>query len=473
MIHRCGRNCYNCPVCTSPLGVSSIHPDPSLRGTSGPYILGCPFCQWNSLELGWQFEKPSALHAQIAKLDLNGQTTPTSATGLRESEQPQEDADGKRPDATFSSLRSFYKSQLSITSSVDPLLTPSGSYSYNSPSSLARIMSLYTGRDNHGKKDQSKTDQMRESAESSEGLCLLNPTFEQSTIDRMRTQGWTQTSSLSQQADQRHGPRFIEELRPSQPLLRTKRSKRCRTCRHILVKPEPKVQSTRFKIKLVALNYIPTIFLKPLQPAPSSTLASTNLNALPPLRASQYLLTLKNPLFDPVKITLATPTITPGRFPHKVTVLCPEFEVGADADQWDEALKSDKDRRTSKHLSLSKVEYAGGEGGKVAEAGKVWEKGRNWTTVVLEIVCADVHGEQGAVFHREREDLGEDDDVLEVPVFVRMEWEGEAQGNEMGGLGAAKGGERKEKRELAYWIVLGVGRVGRMEGEAPLLSKSP
>ena len=115
-------------------------------------------------------------------------------------------------------------------------------------------------------------------------------------------------------------------------------------------------------------------------------------------------------------------------------------------------------------LSTSKIEYVGGERGKVAEAGKVWEKGRNWTTVVVEVVCQDV------------EEAGEGDDVLEIPVFLRMEWEGDTVEREEGGGrssvgGDLKGEEKKEKRELAFWVVVGVGRVGRLEG--PPLAASP
>lgn len=332
-------------------------------------------------------------------------------------------------------------------------MTPSGGYNYSSPSSLARIMSLYTGRGAFGKKDASKASLMRESADASEGLRIVDPTREAEAIEKLRTKGWTGTTSLAQQKEQRHPARFVDDLRPTQALLRTKRSKRCRTCRHILAKPEAKVQSTRFKIRLVALNYIPTISLKPLQPAPSTRLAATDLNALPALQASQFLLTLKNPLFEAVKITLATPALTPGRYGHKVTVLCPQFDIGSNVDQWDEALGDSKNRRSSKLLGANRTEYAGGDGGKVAEAGKVWEKGRNWTTVVVEIVCAAIEGEREEMTMVVEE---EDADVLEVPVFVRMEWEGDVAGDEAG----AKG-EGREKRELAYWVVIGVGRVAR------------
>ena len=398
------------------------------------------------------------MRSDVGKLKIGGEHKAAS-TRPSDVESPSEVVPEDEPDSVFRTLRSFYNSQLSLSNSTDPLLTPSGGFNYSSPSSLARIMSLYTGRSGYGKKDQAKTTPMRESADLSEGLRTLDPTSDADAIDKMRTQGWTGTASITRRAGQKHPSRFVDDLRPTHTQLRTKRSKRCRTCRHILVKPEAKVQSTRFRIRLVALNYIPTVSLKPLQPAPSTQLPLIDLNALPALRASQFLLTIKNPLFDPARITLATPSQTPGKQSHKVTILCPQFDIGPNVDQWDEALGDPKSRRTSKMLSLSKVEYAGGDGGKVAEAGKVWEKGRNWTTVVLEVVCAEVG---------ERDELGEDEDVLEIPVFVRMEWEADVE-REDGGSGG-KSEERKEKRELAYWIVVGVGKVGKLEGSASAIT---
>lgn len=353
------------------------------------------------------------------------------------------------PDAAFASIRSFYSSQLSASNPADPLLTPSGGYNYSSPSSLARIMSLYTGR-SFSKKDTGKSGLMRESADVLEGLRIVDPASDDEALEKLRTQGWRAKTNLAQQAEQRHRFTFVDDLHPTSPLLRTKRSKRCRACRHLLVRPEQKVQSTRFRIKLVALNYIPTISLKPLQPSPSTDLPLIDLKAVPSLKPSQFLLTLKNPLFDAVKVTLATSVQTPGRYSHKVTVLCPQFDIGSNVDKWDEALGDGKSRRSSKLFSISKVEYAGGEAGRVAEAGKVWEKGRNWTTVVVEVICAAI---------AESEELEEDEDVLEIPIFLRMEWEADL---EREGKDEAKS-ERKEKRELAYWVVVGVGRVGKLE----------
>lgn len=456
-MYRCYRNCFNCPVCVAPLTINSINPDPVAKANNGPWIMNCGFCNWKSLDIGWQFDKLTNLHQQMSKMKIGGQEK-ASPRNLSETEATPEESSGQSTDgehgAMFASLRSFYNSQLSAANPNEPLLTPSGGYNYSSPASLARIMSLYTGRSFYGKKGQGKPAAMREASDSFEGLRVIDRASDEGVIQKLRNQGWTGTASVSQQAAQQQFPsKFTDELKPLRVQLHTKRSKRCRTCRHILVKPEPKVQSVRFRIRLLALNYIPTISFKPLHPSPSTKLPLIDLNALPALKASQFLLTLKNPLYETIKITLATSAQTPGRYGHKVTILCPQFDVGPNVDQWDEVLGDSKGHRSGKPFSATRIEYAGGDNGKVAEAGKVWDKERNWTTVVVEVVCAAVGGQ---------EEMVEDEDLLEIPVFVRMEWEAEVERDEGGGKL-----EGKEKRELAYWTVIGVGRVRRLESSGP------
>ena len=473
-VSRCPRNCFDCPICTAPLSVSSLNPDPATRSITGPFILSCGYCNWSSQDIGWQFEKLSNIQAQIAKLG-----NPTSSDVPEFPKSPgtpskEEQVSAEGPDALFKQLKSFYNSQLSKTVNADPLLTPSGGYNYSSPANLMRIMSIYNnGKTGAGKKGSYKSETMRESADESEGLRVVSPDHEAHVIERLRTKGWSSTASLSQQSRQRHPARFVSDLRPSSTLLRTKRNKRCRTCRHILVKPEPKVQTTRFRIRLLANLHIPTLTLTPLHPSPSTNLPTIVTEALPVLRPAQFLLTLKNPLYEPVKVNLATPPQTPGKYGHKITILCPEFDIGANIDKWDEALGDGKSKRSSRILLPSALparpEYVGGEGGKVAEAGKVWEKGKNWTGVVVEVVCSPVNKGREVAEGEEREDPGqdeeqeEDEDILEIPIFIRIEWEGDiaAEGGGSSQIAGAKA-EGKEKRELAYWTVLGVGKVGKL-----------
>jgi dynactin-4 len=443
---------------------------------SGPYVLNCTFCNWSSKEIGIQLEKPNSVFQQLYKIRNRGQPVANIKDARKDSvgrmadisspvvveESPEGDnyfgSDAKlNPETQFSNLKAFYQAQLA-ESSPSSALGFTGDYGYGSPGALSRIMGLYTGGSFSDKKSKSKTGAMREAYDALEGLQLSLPSSEKA-ISRLRTEGWQSTASAEQRAEQTYDAQFVSELWPVANMLRTKRSKRCRTCRHILSKPESKVSNTRFRIRLVALNYIPSITIKSLQP-PSSSNPS---GLLTPMKPTQFVLTFKNPLFDGVKVNIATPASTPGRFSSKVTVLCPQFEVGANTDVWDEALREGGGKGGDREKRRTKAEAS--EGQHQAEAGKVWERGRNWVSVVVEVVPASLRIEGPAFLRPEAQQkddgpLLEDEDVLEIPVFVRVEWETVAQ-DEAAGL-AAKDKEVKEKRELAYWCVLGVGRIAQI-----------
>ena len=175
---------------------------------------------------------------------------------------------------------------------------------------------------------------------------------------------------------------------------------------------------------------------------------------LKPLKPYQYVVTFKNPLFENVKVTLATPNKTPGRFSSTVTVLCPQFEIDANIDMWDDALRDDPAD------SKRKGEESNGQ----AAAGKIWERGRNWVSIIVEVVPPSLRTEHLDLTAKEGEKvdkspLKDDEDILEIPMFVRIEWEADAQ-HEVGSA-PGKDKEAREKRELAYWCVLGVGRISR------------
>ncbi|KAL8935345.1 MAG: hypothetical protein Q9216_005475 [Gyalolechia sp. 2 TL-2023] len=452
--NRCQRNCFNCPVCLAPTTVNALEVSDGHR-PAGPFVLACAYCNWTSREIGIQLDKLTHMSAQLSMV-FNRNLRGTSSKLSLVPEPAVDLSKPENPDIVFANLKSFLKTQLSESHPDNPLLTPSGDINYSSPSSFARIMSLYTNLGpGYGRNSNQKPSVMRESISLEEGLRVTSPTSDKDAINKLCTEGYPSTTTPMQRAEQIHTPcNFTSDLRPVPMLLRTKRASRCRTCRHILVKPEAKLENTRYRIRLIALNYVPTISIKPLQPPPSQS-HKIDLNSIQPLQTSAFILSLRNPLFDPVNVTLATPNRTPGQWGHKVTILCPQFDIGANADAWDEALDADKptqpkEVRSSKRFGDPRPEYMGQEG-RMAEAGKVWEKGRNWTSVVVEVGVVDVHADDDG------EEWGEEDeDVIEIPVFVRVEWEAEAEEKEKGKEGG------KEKRELAYWVVLGVGRVGKL-----------
>ena len=138
-----------------------------------------------------------------------------------------------------------------------------------------------------------------------------------------------------------------------------------------------------------------------------------------------------------INVTLATPEKTPGKHPATVYILCPEFEVGASTDVWDEALSPE---------AKPKAKAAKGKRG---SAGTIWDCGRNWTTVVLEIVPPALPADDDAA------ELAEDDFAVKVPILVRSVYEADIDRDD--GIGK----DVREKKEHSYWSVLEVGRIGR------------
>ena len=264
--------------------------------------------------------------------------------------------------------------------------------------------------------------------------------------------------------------------------LRTRKGKRCATCRQFIARPDPKSSHMRYKIRLLAMNNIPRVSMKQLHPTvPPPPNPAFRLRAEDPRPqdlqahvAQQYVLTIRNPIFDTIKVTLATPAITPGKVASRITILCPSFAVGPAGDVWDEALSSntpsastsnDGGRKAAMASLTAKAPEEGGD--RQPEAGKIWDRTRNSTSVIVEIVPGPLKPPPSIVPKTNEElaaeALGEDDDVLEVPIFVRAEWETVIEADAFGqGVKDDKHRDRIGERvakEIAYWCVLGVGRI--------------
>ncbi|GAP88477.1 putative dynactin p62 family protein [Rosellinia necatrix] len=478
--NRCTRSCFQCPICIGPLAVQALETPPETTLLSAdnaapsptyqnPWVLTCSYCYWNSSEIGVKFDKPQGIFGQLQKLRygeeqskhvVSGDTSPIKLDAVPETDK-----------ARFAALKSFYGSQ-TVSANPSAGLAGLGDYGLNSPGALTRIMSIYSGSNISGLKQKNKPAVMREADSAKEGF-RPSDLDESAAISRLRRDGWDGTATGDQvRAQVEEGAQFASQLWPIPYLLRTKRSKRCPACRHIISKPESKVTNTRWRMRLVANNYIPSIFIRPLHhhhhhQAAATTTTTTTAAAgsgrpLTPAQPAQFILTFRNPLFDSVKVTLAAPATTPGRFASRVTVLCPEFQIDANPDNdmyLDDVLRdgdADRDRQRQRGESIHQ-----------AEAGKVWERGRNWVSIVVEVVPASLRpGPPPALFRREGDpepDLGplrEDEDVLEIPMFVRLEWESEATQDQVGAA-ASREKDVREKRELAYWCALGIGRISQ------------
>lgn len=486
---RCSRNCVDCPVCETGLQLTqntSVNSHESREdagedgGGGNGYLLFCQYCAWTTQEIGVVLKRSTKVVEQLARQRKARLLGSSDTEERRESNIAEEQASGQEHgcaskeaivearihEDAFEKLGAFYKDQLSESGDAQ---APFGNSNYSSPANLARIMSLYGGL-SYGalKKSREKPQPMREALNHSEGFATYTATGEDDEADiikKMQSTGWNGTASETQRlsAPSNQTARFTDDLWPMPTKLRTKRGKRCRSCRQFIIRPESKVSSTRYKIRIIAHNHIPRLSLKPFNATTAAPTTARNSSfilrsdqkyeepLLTPNVPQQYILTLRNPIFEVVKITLATPAVTPGRVKSKVTILCNEFTLGPAGDSWDDALSSstsssrppDAGGRREAMASLT------GEGDRQPEAGKVWEKRRNETSVVLEIVPGDLLAGQ---------DMQEDEDVLGVPIYVRAEWMADVHGGTGSAVGAEGKGER-EAREVGYWCVLGVGRI--------------
>jgi dynactin-4 len=204
----------------------------------------------------------------------------------------------------------------------------------------------------------------------------------------------------------------VSDLKPLRIPLHSKKSKRCPTCTHILIKPEQKAQSVRFKIKLVAANYLPaiTVALPHLQTKRSSKQilgggatedAGIGMHAG---KTYPFHLALTNPLYDPIQVRLSlqrvhvssAPPPSEGNAPEKarrppfaLSLPTTQFPVAAFAEAWeyedDEDMFDVDDSEFGDTVGRRAGREKDGRGGKSKTVG-VLERKANVTVVGGEVV---------------------------------------------------------------------------------------
>lgn len=291
----------------------------------------------------------------------------------------------------------------------------------------------------------------------------------------------------------------VDQLLPVPQPLRSKYSKKCAACRHTLVKPDPKPSSVRFKIKLMANNYLPHLRLSEFPPK------SGYPAEFVPGKVYTLLLTITNPMHVGVKVSLATlsrpslvksekeslltvletgtenKSMLSGNYPHKVTIITPTVDLGPDEELWDEAslirgvpsmfikrestlskrIEVEGGRRSAKNMGYGQTNTGDTKNGKNLGAG-VYQQDKNWSSIAIEVVPSSKSK------------------LLEIPLFVNFSFEVPVKEGK-------KDTEKKKRRDLdpdqpdlleekdhdqsslprpsetvvfGYWAVLGVGPIG-------------
>ncbi|KIY63493.1 dynactin p62 [Cylindrobasidium torrendii FP15055 ss-10] len=356
--NRCARSCFMCPNCLNTLQlVSSDPPDPGDGrlsipvGTVGesPFFLYCNHCRWDSTDVNITFEKATGLAAQLQKFEDAAPDT-LEFDRLKEYFEPVLRASGATSSAVPSSAaNSHHLHSTSITAAASAALARDipGVSKYNP-----------LGRSTRGKDKSSKKDDVPEYKTRLDVSTAYAAGGEQDVEFMRHLEEDRDVATL----EQRWGaswasPVQASELRPLRVPLHSKRSKRCPQCTHILIKPEQKAQTVRYKIKLLAVNYLPNISLSlpHRQTAPptdrrSLTKSTTGEDDDEANKAMQAGLTypfhiaIKNPMYDPIQIRLSpqrmhVPQVTSDkekgrRPPFAISLPTTSFQVAAFADEW-------------------------------------------------------------------------------------------------------------------------------------------
>ncbi|GAA6059287.1 hypothetical protein JCM10212_006680 [Sporobolomyces blumeae] len=448
--NRCARNCFQCPQCVHTLSVVASDPDPSIPLNTAaasvgepPYLLKCTFCGWDSTEAGISFEKPTGLALQLQKSEAR-------AADVVEFDHVK---DHLEPYIRRSQAQASQHAQASAATSSSAVTAASASLFKDIPGFSTRYGSMYglaakargggdqgTARDELDRYSSShpartggiarETDETRTRDSKGKRAAreddLVQAMREMTDLERVASLDKRWTTSWRQ-------PLLSQDLRPLRTPLQAKRSKRCPTCKHILIKPEQKSSSTRYKIKLVAANYLPsvTIFRRPpasigsrlsaiaagtasgLRRTPRSAAGRSGADSSPsvgddePLRPGRtytFELSFTNPLYEPIHVRLgvarpgANKVLEEGQVaapaPFAVHLPSSSFPVSAYAEDWEYEDDEDAVLRDEGGDDEQSGEHVGGSPKKKRKGGPgIVERRMNRTTVAMDVAVArDVVG---------------------------------------------------------------------------------
>ncbi|XP_059846650.1 dynactin subunit 4 isoform X1 [Hypanus sabinus] len=274
--NRCA-NCFDCPSCMHTLSTRAtsipapLPDDPAKTTMKKAYYLACGFCRWTSRDVGmadksvasggWQ--EPENLHAQRINKLLEYYHQ------LAQREKIERDRKKLVRRRNYMPLAFSDKyglgTRLQRQRAGAPLISLSGS-------------TLKDGEDHKDIK-----------IEPAQALEEVEPLPEDYYTRPINLPEVTTLHQRLMQPD--FQPISASQLHPKHKHLLIKRSLRCRKCEHNLSKPEFNPTSIKFKIQLVAVNYVPEVRI----------LTIPNLRYM---KESQVLLTLTNPVENLTHVTL-------------------------------------------------------------------------------------------------------------------------------------------------------------------------
>ncbi|CAE6429976.1 unnamed protein product [Rhizoctonia solani] len=288
--NRCARNCFQCPHCRNTLSVVPSDPPEREPGSrlpiiinpvgEPPFILYCSFCRWDSEEVGISFEKPTGLALQLQRFEDSAPET-----------------------LEFDHLKDHF----------EPLIRASGSGHGHTPNArlnpitaaashaLARDvrgvprLNKGAGRSNKMKSPVDPWDSYIARSPAAGGDANMGASGGPDDVEWMRNlDNIEDVAPVEARWDASwSGSLRASSLAPLRIPLHSKMSVRCAVCRHILIKPEQKSQSVRYKIKLMASNYLPSL--------EASLSTTTTASRLIQGKTYPFSIAITNPLYDTIQ----------------------------------------------------------------------------------------------------------------------------------------------------------------------------
>ncbi|KAJ2721255.1 hypothetical protein GGI07_004088 [Coemansia sp. Benny D115] len=315
----CARNCFQCPICTHVLAV--VENDIQ----SKPFSLACAVCCWDSREIGWEFEKATGISAQIENKKA-----------------------GDHCAKEYANLLDHWRTVNRVSSA-----------SASTPAQSAALGAHHIGGSFKSRFGGSSVAGLRGGLDSAHSIPVYKAVgyvdVDQAQVSRLIAVGNADT--ISQLTA---NPNNIE---PQRIRLHMKLARRCRTCHHILIKPESKAQATRFKIQLMAANFLPTISI----PTRLSPKAPSLLPELPFSAGNTVPLVLRfsNPLYTEMQVSVSAHA---SEDDAHVNVLAPRFVLPPFTELW-EYDEGDDDGDDSDDSSSSNSKSTGKQRGIVDRQG--------------------------------------------------------------------------------------------------------
>ncbi|KAJ1798890.1 hypothetical protein LPJ59_002204 [Coemansia sp. RSA 2399] len=324
----CARNCFQCPTCTH---VLSVVEGDRRQNDGACFVLSCSVCQWNSVEIGWTFDKATGISAQIER--------------MKESRDSHKE---------FTNLLDHWRTvqRASATATTTAPSSSSNTTTAHAHGSVAVAGGAFKHRFGASASSYGMNS-LRRAASAVEGASIPEYTAaryangeDSAHLDRLM--------SLANADDV---PYYANPLvkEPQRVRLHMKVARRCRQCHHILIKPESKAQATRFKIQLMATNFLPTITVPTtltLQMVPAGSRRSSGRKSvvLPcgpfnPGETVPLALRFSNPLYTEMNVTVEAPS-SPG-YAH-IDVVSPRFTLPPFTELWDYDDDDDSDGASDK-----------------------------------------------------------------------------------------------------------------------------